>query len=157
MNHNLTYFFQLFCLSVVQCGKVCLSLLGTWGGGVGEGWSAQNSTLLQVCVSIQSLIFVEQPWANEPSYEQQLGTPAGHAACVEYNRPLYLATTQWAMLDQLRNPPKGFEQVVRAHFALKKDAILAQLADWAKLNAEVKPLIDEMKIELDKLPSPAEL
>ena len=40
-------------------GKVCLSLLGTWKG---PGWDAASSTLLQVLISIQSLIFVEKPW-----------------------------------------------------------------------------------------------
>jgi hypothetical protein len=30
-------------------GKVCLSLLGTWSGGKGEGWNASASTALQVC------------------------------------------------------------------------------------------------------------
>jgi hypothetical protein len=28
-------------------GKVCLSLLGTWNGGKGEGWDATTSTALQ--------------------------------------------------------------------------------------------------------------
>lgn len=46
-------------------GKVCLSLLGTWDGDRGESWNAQTSTLLQVLVSIQSLILVPQPWFNE--------------------------------------------------------------------------------------------
>jgi ubiquitin-protein ligase len=39
----------------MQCGKVCLSLLGTWSG---PGWDPKRSTLLQVLVSIQSLIMV---------------------------------------------------------------------------------------------------
>jgi ubiquitin-protein ligase len=46
-------------------GKVCLSLLGTWKG---PGWDAATSTLLQVLVSIQSLIFVEQPFFNGASF-----------------------------------------------------------------------------------------
>lgn len=46
-------------------GKVCLSLLGTWDGDRGESWNAQTSTLLQVLVSIQSLILVPQPFFNE--------------------------------------------------------------------------------------------
>lgn len=41
---NLTYSFaRLKCL--VQDGKVCLSLLGTWSG---PGWMPGKSTLLQV-------------------------------------------------------------------------------------------------------------
>jgi hypothetical protein len=44
-------------------GKVCLSLLGTWSGDSGgEAWNARTSTLLQVLVSIQSLIMVPEPY-----------------------------------------------------------------------------------------------
>jgi len=43
--------------------KVCLSLLGTWSG---PGWISDQSTLLQVLISIQSLIFCEEPYLNEP-------------------------------------------------------------------------------------------
>lgn len=43
--------------------KVCLSLLGTWQG---PGWIAGQSTLLQVLISIQSLILCEEPYLNEP-------------------------------------------------------------------------------------------
>lgn len=45
-------------------GKVCLSLLGTWNGRPEEQWSPK-STLLQVFVSIQSMIFVDLPYFNE--------------------------------------------------------------------------------------------
>ena len=41
--------------NLYNCGKVCLSLLGTWAG---PGWNPKTSTLLQVLVSIQSLIMV---------------------------------------------------------------------------------------------------
>lgn len=37
--------------NLYNCGKVCLSLLGTWEG---EKWDAKQSTLLQVLVSIQA-------------------------------------------------------------------------------------------------------
>lgn len=47
-------------------GKVCLSLLGTWQAGKGESWSGEYSTILQVLVSIQSLILVDEPFYNEP-------------------------------------------------------------------------------------------
>ncbi|KAI0095880.1 hypothetical protein F4814DRAFT_175041 [Daldinia grandis] len=47
-------------------GKVCLSLLGTWPG---EPWRVDQSTLLQVLVSIQAMIFCEEPWYNEPGRE----------------------------------------------------------------------------------------
>jgi len=33
--------------NLYNCGKVCLSLLGTWGGSRGEGWDAHSSSALQ--------------------------------------------------------------------------------------------------------------
>ena len=56
---------------------VCLSLLGTWSGAESENWNKDTSTLLQVLVSIQSLILVPTPFFNEPGYESQIGTPRG--------------------------------------------------------------------------------
>jgi len=35
---------------VDSCGKVCLSLLGTWDGQQGEQWNETTSTVLQVSV-----------------------------------------------------------------------------------------------------------
>lgn len=44
-------------------GKVCLSLLGTWEG---ERWNPSVSNLTQLFNSILFLIFVDEPWFNEP-------------------------------------------------------------------------------------------
>jgi baculoviral IAP repeat-containing protein 6 len=54
--------------NLYNCGKVCLSLLGTWKGAENEKWNAKTSTLLQVFISVQSLILVEEPYFNEPGY-----------------------------------------------------------------------------------------
>jgi hypothetical protein len=40
----------------------------------------KTSTLLQVLVSIQSLILVEKPYFNEPGYERTMNTPEGASA-----------------------------------------------------------------------------
>ncbi len=48
-----------------NCGKVCLSLLGTWSGGTNEKWDPLTSTLLQVFVSIQSLVSEKEGNINE--------------------------------------------------------------------------------------------
>lgn len=45
-------------------GKVCLSLLGTWHGHGSELWSV-GSSLLQVLVSIHSLVLNAEPYFNE--------------------------------------------------------------------------------------------
>ena len=34
--------------NLYKCGKVCLSLLGTWSGARGESWDHVASSMLQV-------------------------------------------------------------------------------------------------------------
>ena len=62
--------------NLYNCGKVCLSLLGTWEGAQGEQWN-ETSTILQVLISIQSLILCAEPYYNEPGFERLYGTPQG--------------------------------------------------------------------------------
>ena len=50
---------------------MCLSLLGTWHG---EPWNPAQSSLLQVLVSIQGLIFTEEPYCNEPGFARRRGS-----------------------------------------------------------------------------------
>eukprot|EP01137_Pigoraptor_chileana_P003704 Opistho-2@44285 len=111
-------------------GKVCLSLLNTWEGQPGEKWAAETSTLLQVLVSIQSLIFVPSPWFNEPGYEKYLGTPEGDKNSSIYNQNLRVRTVQLAMLGILQSPPPCFDAAVKSHFFLRKEAVLAQCREW---------------------------
>lgn len=63
--------------NLYACGKVCLSLLGTWSGGAGETWDPNASTCFQVLVSIQSLILVPDPYFNEPGFEDSMHTDQG--------------------------------------------------------------------------------
>lgn len=51
-------YFRSFCKNRINpnlyvCGRVCLSLLGTWPGRDEEKWSSKSSNLLQILVSIQ--------------------------------------------------------------------------------------------------------
>jgi len=157
--------------NLYNTGKVCLSLLGTWrGGGKSEEWN-DKSSLLQVLVSIQALIFVEFPFFNEPGYESQIGTPEGDrnrrvGDNGGYER-LRVWTIQWAMVDQLRNPSKGFEEAIREHFRLKRAHILRTTAKWLEEAKEsdtsghyesLKTQRDALVVELGKLgPSPCDV
>jgi ubiquitin-protein ligase len=118
--------------NLYNCGKVCLSLLGTWSGQQGESWNADTSTLLQVIISIQSLIMVEQPYYNEPGYEKIMNTPEGNKRSTDYNQKIMKETLRWSMLEMLKEPPKGFEQVINTHFKYKKNEIIEQLQQWEK-------------------------
>jgi len=115
--------------NLYNCGKVCLSLLGTWFGTAGENWSSQ-STFLQVLVSIQSLILVPEPYFNEPGYEAEMHTAEGRADSRDYNRVIREATIMWGMLDQLRKPSKAFSAVITRHFSVKKAEIERQMERW---------------------------
>ncbi|KIK65287.1 hypothetical protein GYMLUDRAFT_38722 [Collybiopsis luxurians FD-317 M1] len=106
-------------------GKVCLSLLGTWNG---PGWVPFKSTLLQVLISIQSMILCEEPYLNEPGWASSAGTPQSKA----YSANVRRMVVRTAMLDALRNPPEPFEEVITTHFRLKARAIQKQLDDWLK-------------------------
>eukprot|EP01119_Soliformovum_irregulare_P016152 TRINITY_DN463_c0_g2_i4.p1 TRINITY_DN463_c0_g2~~TRINITY_DN463_c0_g2_i4.p1 ORF type:complete len:834 (-),score=313.83 TRINITY_DN463_c0_g2_i4:9-2510(-) len=141
-------------------GKVCLSLLGTWEGQDGESWNKETSTILQVLVSIQSLILVPQPYFNEPGYERQMGTKIGDTENRKYNETIRTATVEISMLGQLKNPSLGFEKVIRNHFAVKKEKILSVVESWleqAKLNnstshyLRLKRAYDGLKVELDRI------
>ena len=82
-------------------GKVCLSLLGTWSG---PGWISKESTLLQVLVSLQSLVLGSPaPYFNEPGYQHSEGTKYGDAQSKQYNQDIRRKTLRVAMLPFLYN------------------------------------------------------
>ncbi|KAG7096985.1 hypothetical protein E1B28_004380 [Marasmius oreades] len=104
-------------------GKVCLSLLGTWSG---PGWVPGKSTLLQVLISIQSMILCDEPYLNEPGWASGGGSPQSKA----YSANIRRMVVKTAMLGNLKNPPEPFADIVRTHFRLKAKSILAQLDQW---------------------------
>jgi len=133
-------------------GKVCLSLLGTWSGGGTEKWQSGKSTFLQVVVSIQSLVMgVAQPFFNEPGYVGQEKNPEYKGQSEAYNRSVQVNSVRWAMIEPLKQPQPGFEKVVRAHFFLQRDAILKEVEQWSATNPDLKPLLPELRLQLNKL------
>lgn len=119
--------------NLYNSGKVCLSLLGTWGGNSeSENWSAKDSTVYQVLISIQSMILIDEPYFNEPGYERSKGTPNGNAQSKAYNDNIRLYTMTHAINDMMERPGQydGFEEVVKNHFRIKKDYILKTCGKW---------------------------
>jgi len=104
-------------------GKVCLSLLGTWQG---PGWVSGKSTLLQVLISIQSMILCDEPYLNEPAWSSSGGTPQSQA----YSANVRRMVVKTAMLGNLKNPPEPFADVIQTHFRLKARSISTQLDTW---------------------------
>jgi ubiquitin-protein ligase len=147
--------------NLYQNGYVCLSLLNTWNGSKEEKWNPKTSTFLQVCVSVQSLIFVPTPYFNEPGYESNMNTPDGKDKSNEYNSNVRNATIRFAMLDMIEKPPVGFEYMVLSHFFLQRDNLIKQVDGWLKDGVSkgsnlqtLTSLVSELKGALHKLEMP---
>jgi ubiquitin-protein ligase len=119
--------------NLYESGKVCLSLLGTWTGNedAGEKWNSKTSTFLQVLISIQSLILVENPYFNEPGYEKSMNTENGKSKSFDYNDYIRLFTLKYAIYNYMKNPPLGFEEICSKFFEIKKDEIFKQMEVWS--------------------------
>ena len=114
-------------------GKVCLSLLGTWHGGAAEEkWDASRSTLAQVFVSVQGLIFVDDPMFNEPGFDGLRGTREGEEKSAAYNAEIRLFTVRHAMIDALRKPRRGIAATVKAHFKTRRWSIMRTVLAWCE-------------------------
>jgi len=113
-------------------GKVCLSLLGTWNtGGKDEGWIPKLSTIKQVGISIQSLILIEQPFFNEPSYERDINTSRGNLKSLDYNMNIRYYTMKELIYETFKKHNKtAFSNVITKHFILKKEYILNNCQEW---------------------------
>ena len=106
--------------------------------------------------SIYCLIFVEDPYFNEPGYQNSIGTERGNAASEVYSRDQRYKTVEIAMYNQIQNPPPVFKSVVEDHFRLRKAELVDQIDKWAKLekNAGRKSkLADQYRALLEGLES----
>ncbi|KAF5312406.1 hypothetical protein D9619_002657 [Psilocybe cf. subviscida] len=122
--------------NLYNTGKVCLSLLGTWPGRPEEQWSAK-STLLQVLVSIQSMILIDAPYYNEPGHGQ---ANLKARVSIDYNRNISLQTTRWAIVDWLddKNRDGIWRDVIYSHFTVLQDKIRKQIVQWAASEPQFK-------------------
>lgn len=99
--------------NLYNCGKVCLSLLNTWST---NQWSASDSTISQVIISIYTMIFNEHPYTNEPAYYNALKTEAGRASSESYNKNIRAYTAKFAIAEQIKNDYSPFAEIIRTHW-----------------------------------------
>jgi baculoviral IAP repeat-containing protein 6 len=142
MVHFVNHGGRRFNPNLYNCGKVCLSLLGTWSG---PGWISGESSLLQVLISLQSLILVPDPYFNEPGCEVVRNTPCGLEYSNTYNTQIrsYTATISMEpILKSLANgtptPYPEFDEVFRKHFCNKRSVIEQQMRKWEEDDAKLK-------------------
>ncbi|KAI1793068.1 hypothetical protein LXA43DRAFT_1127421 [Ganoderma leucocontextum] len=117
-------------------GKVCLSLLGTWPGRPEEQWSPR-STLLQVLVSIQSMILIDLPYFNEPGYGK---ANPNNGASIEYNKNICMQTTRWAIVEWFKDEHRNgiWGEIIASHFSTRHDVIRSRIQEWAKTQPNIR-------------------
>lgn len=144
--------------NLYDCGKVCLSLLGTWQGTKAEMWNPETSTMQQLFVSIQSQILVPQPYFNEPSYESQHNNPKVQEESKQYTFLRRFYTLQHTIYDLLVKPDAypEFKNVIVNHFKIKKDYIKELMEKWCeepnnKYQKETIDICKKINEEFDKI------
>lgn len=91
-------------------------------------------------VSILGLIFVKDPFFNEPGYNGQEERYKKQSE--DYNRDIRFYTLKYAILNNLRNLnnleyfPKSFRSIIKLHFIKKYSLITKKVKEWIKLEID---------------------
>ena len=113
--------------NLYACGKVCLSIIGTWSG---PGWTS-CLTLSTVLVSIQSLLN-ENPITNEPGFEKE---PLTGDTSRTYNSVIAYNNIRVAVIKMMTNTPyifKYFKPIMDEYFIKYKDFYMGYINDHMK-------------------------
>lgn len=75
----------------------------------------------------------EEVYFNEPGFENEAGTPEGEKKNEGYSNIVRYNNIKFAMIEQIKRPPKGFESVIKRHFYIKKAEIMEEVNHWVEL------------------------
>ncbi|KAF7249067.1 (E3-independent) E2 ubiquitin-conjugating enzyme UBE2O, partial [Varanus komodoensis] len=125
-------------------GKVCVSLLGTWIGKGTERWTSKSS-LLQVLISIQGLILVNEPYYNEAGFDSDRGLQEGYENSRCYNEMALIRVVQ-SMMQLLRKPVEVFEQEIYEHFCCNGWRLVYRIESWVETNELVERSHDPVNL-----------
>lgn len=142
-------------------GKVCLSLLGTWNG---PGWKPGKSNVYQVLSSLLFMVFgAKHPYYMEPGFggweNGKVFKKKKHIRKVwEYDEEVMYHNVKYTMIQTMREPYKGFEDVIKLHFKIKGQFILKTVTKWMKhkklsqgFKDKMKGVYNELETEIKKL------
>lgn len=108
-------------------GKICLSLIGTFGDhkNSSEYWNPETSNILQLLLSIQSQILVENPFFNNPQYCDFVTDSKYISHSKKYNANIKLYTVQNAIINLLTSPNlySEMKEIIATHLRLNKNEI----------------------------------
>eukprot|EP01066_Platyproteum_vivax_P007785 Platyproteum_vivax@DN312_c0_g1_i1.p1 len=117
--------------NLYACGKVCLSILGTWPG---PKWVSSQS-VETVLLSISSLL-TKNPIQHEPGHEKDTSLRSQL-----YNTQVAFEAQRYAVLTMLETPPTTFEvflPTMRSHFTKRKLEVEKAIADPVFRNLVVR-------------------
>ncbi|KAL9581202.1 MAG: hypothetical protein Q9203_005990 [Teloschistes exilis] len=99
--------------NLYEDGKVCLSLLGTWHSEKNnEMWQPNQSSILQVIVSLLGLVLVKEPFYNEAGFEAlQDAVQSKHTSAL-YSEKAFVLSREFVK-TAISSDPRGFSDVVR--------------------------------------------
>ena len=128
--------------NLYECGKVCLSILGTWSG---PSWSSVMNIRL-ILQSIQSLL-CSFPIQNEPGFEN---TKENEITSMEYNQYLIYNTYRIAIIEVLKNKfnvSTLFKKEIEEEFNNNKSKLSNDLLSYKQIfgNSTVESRIYFMK------------
>ncbi|CAG9313801.1 unnamed protein product [Blepharisma stoltei] len=112
--------------NLYSSGYVCLSIINTWSGDPEEMWTP-NKNILQVLLSIQGLVMDDHILQKEPGWD------CYDVNCVDsiiYQNAVKYLNIKYAMIENMRNPTKGFEKLIENYFRIKHDVILKEVNEW---------------------------
>ena len=98
--------------------------------------------MLQVLVSIQGLILVDEPYYNEAGYEKHRDTQQGKENSRMYNEMAVLKLFQ-SMTSLLKRPVEVFKEEIASHFGSRSKSLVSRLKKWKEMtdddqSAEIK-------------------
>ena len=107
------------------CGKVCVSILGTW---TGPGWTSGQS-ISSVLLTLRSLM-IKNPLWQEPGFHGSTSTVNSN-----YNTLIKYENIRIGIHNMIKNTPRGFEPfhpIMRNHFISQYDKIIKKLGKLKK-------------------------
>ncbi|KAK9362792.1 hypothetical protein V1504DRAFT_447496 [Lipomyces starkeyi] len=116
--------------NLYEDGKICLSLLGTWPGEqTSEKWNPETSSILQLLVSLQSLVLNNMPYYNEAGYDAVQGTGTAAVNAELYSERTFVLARGF-VLFAVQNYIPEFDSVVKYLYFEK--GYLKCVVDWER-------------------------
>ncbi|KAK9247562.1 hypothetical protein V1506DRAFT_531522 [Lipomyces tetrasporus] len=114
--------------NLYEDGNICLSLLGTWPGEqTSEKWNPQTSSILQLLVSLQSLVLNSTPYYNEAGYDAVQGTGTAVVNAELYSERAFVLARGFVLFAVQNHIPE-FDGVFK--FLYIEKGYLKDVVEW---------------------------